>query len=180
MAVRTRVRKPAATAASPAAKTATKAKAKGVTAETSASEERAAKFEAQTKQVVKLRDSGSKWDEIGEAVGITPGRAIHLYDVATLDDSERIKFKSDEDLGGKLLKLRGTTSWGRLSARTGVSEPKLKRLYVEAGGEENSRLGKGGRHPGGGTAKKSAVRTRGKASSKPAAKPTAVRTRAKK
>lgn len=178
MAVKTRVRKPAATAAP--AKAATKAKAKGVQAETSSSEERTARIEAQTKQVVKLRDSGSKFDEIGEAVGITPGRAIFLYDQATLPDAERIKFKSDEDLGGKLLKLRGTMSWGKLSARTGVSEPKLKRLFEEAGGEANSRLGKGGRHPGGVTAKKSAVRTRGKASTKPAAKPTAVRTRAKK
>lgn len=179
MTVKTRVRKAAAQPAK--ATPAAKAKSKGVSTETSASEERAANTEAQTKQVVKLRDSGGKWEEIGETVGITPGRAIFLYDQATLDDSERISFKNDEDLGKKLIKLRGTLSWGKISARSGVSEPKLKRLFVEAGGEENSRLGKGGRHPGGaGTAKKTAVRTRGKASTKPAAKPTAVRTRAKK
>lgn len=178
MAVKTRVRKPAAAAAP--AKAATKAKSKGVQAESSSAEERAAKIEAQTKQVVKLRDSGSKFEEIAETVGITPGRAIFLYDAATLEDSERITFKNDEDLGKKLIKLRGTLSWGKISARSGVSEPKLKRLFEEAGGEANSRLGKGGRHAGDAGPKKTAVRTRGKSAKPTAAKPSAVRTRTKK
>jgi hypothetical protein len=162
-------------AAEKPAKAAPKAKAKGgVSSELSATEERAARNEALTKQIVKLRDSGSKWQEISDEVGVAVGRAIFLYEAANVDDKDRIRFKNDEDLAGKLLKLRGTTSWGRLSQRTGVGEAKLKRLYAEAGGDVQ-RIGKGGRHAGaeGASAAKSAPRTRTKAA-KPAAEKAAL------
>lgn len=182
MAVTRRVRTPAKTAAPAKADKPAKAKG-GVSAELSAADERRARDEALTKQVVKLRDSGSKWSEIGDEVGIATGKAIFLYEVHSVDESERIKYKNETDLGLKLLKLRGTTSWGRLAARAGLPESRLKKLFVEAGGEENSRIGKGGRHAGavGATAAKPAPRTRTKAKAS-AEKPAlpAPRTRAKK
>lgn len=192
VATRGRTRK----AAEPDEAPAPKAKAKkggGVQTEISATEEREARDAVRTKEIIKLRDKEEKsWDEIGEEVGISAGRAIFLYDKATVEEDELIPWKTEAELGKKLLKLRvegpNGMSWGKISARTDpfVGEGKLKSLHAAAGGEEGSRIGMGGRHPGNGTAaKKPAVRTRTKA--KAAAEETAapktgrrVRTRSKK
>lgn len=158
------------------AKAAPAAKSKGVQAELSAGEERAARIEAQTKEVVKLRNADGKWSDIAEAVGITSGRAIFLYECATVPDDERISFRNDAELGKKLLKIRGTMSWGKIAARTGLSEAKCKRLFVEAGGDLDDHIGKGGRVAGGGS-DKPVVKTRKAAAPKATGKTTVVKRR---
>lgn len=171
------VRKPAAkTEAAPAK--AAPAKARGVKSELTASEEKATQIAAQTKEIVKLRNAGDKWSDIAEAVGTTPGRAIFLYGAATVDDDDRITARNDGELGKKLLKMRKEgIAWGPLAYRTGMSEAKLKRLFVEAGGDLSEHVGRGGRTAG--PVDKAAAKTRKPATAKAKSKPV-VRTRAKK
>lgn len=169
--------RPAATKDAAPAKAPAKAKAKssGVTAELTATADRAVRIKEQTATVLKMRAAGNKWEEIGEAVGITPGRAIFLHDVATVADEDKIKFRNDDELSKKLLKLRPATSWGKIAARTGVGEGKLKALYVAAGGDLSAHV-----HAGNASGAERAPRkTAGKPAAPKAAR-TAVKTRAKK
>lgn len=92
--------------------------------------------EALTKKVLAARDKGKKWSEIGEALGITPGKAQFLAMCSEVKPKDKIKFTSDEDLAAKVVKARDKDllSWGLIAARSGVSEGKIKRLYAEHGG----------------------------------------------
>lgn len=115
--------------------------------------ERAAKNGAIQADVVKMREDGKKWGEIAEALDITPGKAMFLEMKAQVADNPKlaIKFSGDEDLTEKVLAARNDDmlSWGQISARTGVSEGKLKKLWEAGGGSKGHRIGKGGRFPAG-------------------------------
>lgn len=93
--------------------------------------------EALTKKVIALRDKDKKWSEIGEQLGITPGKAQFLVMVSEVKPKDRIKFADDEELGEKIVEQRDEhlVSWGLIAARSGVSEGKIKRLYDECGGK---------------------------------------------
>lgn len=104
-----------------------------------------------TAKIVKMRNSGSKWAEISEALGVRTGKAMSLFAGATGDP---ITFKNEDDLAKKVVALRTgkePLSWGVLSARTGVGEGKLRKLFEQGGGGDASghRIGKGGRFPSG-------------------------------
>lgn len=115
--------------------------------------ERAAKNGELTAKVVEMREGGSKWGEIAEALDITPGKAMFLEMKAQVADNPKlaIKFSGDEDLTTKVIAARNDDmlSWGQISARTGVSEGKLKKLWEAGGGAKGHRIGKGGRFPAG-------------------------------
>lgn len=93
--------------------------------------------EALTKKVLALRAKDKKWADIGEQLGITPGKAQFLVMVSEVKPKDRIKFTDDEDLGAKVVVARDDDllSWGLIAARSGVSEGKIKRLYEESGGK---------------------------------------------
>lgn len=122
-------------------------------AEPSGREQRAAKNGQLQVEVVKMREDGAKWGEIAEALDITPGKAMFLEMKAQVADNPKlaIKWSSDEDLAAKVTAARNEDmlSWGQISARTGVSEGKLKKLWETGGGEKGHRIGKGGRFPAG-------------------------------
>lgn len=178
--VRKRGTKPAAKAA-PAEKAPAKAK-RGVATELTAAEERASRDAALTKDIIRLKKAGSNWKDISDEVGVTQGRAIFLYDAATVSDDEMIAFRSDAELGKKLLKLRaeGGMSWGKIAARTGYAEGKLKKLHADAGGGAGTRIGRGGRVAGSEATKKPVVRQRAKAAAPAEKAKPVVRTRLKK
>lgn len=92
--------------------------------------------EALTKKVLALRAKDKKWSEIGEQLGITPGKAQFLVMCSEVKPKDRIKFTSDEELAEKVVAARDEQllSWGQIAARSGVSEGKIKRLYEEGGG----------------------------------------------
>jgi len=134
-------------------KTRTKKAAPAPEEEASPKEQRAAKNGALMEQVVGMRADGKKWSEITEALGIPAGKAMFLEMKAQVAAGEvkPISFKDDADLTNKIVKARNEDllSWGQISARTGVSEGKLKKLYETGGGEKGHRIGKGGRFPAG-------------------------------
>lgn len=115
--------------------------------------ERAAKNGALQAEVVRMREEGSKWGDIAEALDITPGKAMFLEMKAQVADNPKlaIKWSDDEDLTEKVVAARNEDmlSWGQISARTGVSEGKLKKLWEAGGGAKGHRIGKGGRFPAG-------------------------------
>lgn len=93
--------------------------------------------EALTKKVLAGRAKDKKWSDIGEELGITPGKAQFLVMVSEVKPKDKIKFTSDEELAEKVIAARDTDllSWGLIAARSGVSEGKIKRLYEEGGGK---------------------------------------------
>jgi hypothetical protein len=92
---------------------------------------------ALTKKILALRSKDKKWADIGDQLGITPGKAQFLAMVSEVKPKDRIKFTDDEDLADKVVCARDDDllSWGLIAARSGVSEGKIKRLYEEAGGK---------------------------------------------
>lgn len=105
-------------------------------------------------KIVRLRDEEEQsWADISEEMGIGQGRCMFLYMQANVKPSDRIKFDDDDDLAKQVVKLREKEllSWGMISARSGVGEAKLKRLFEEASGTPalGNRIGKGGRFPAG-------------------------------
>jgi len=120
------------------------------------------------KRVKKARDQGKNWAEIASDEGTASGKVqlAYLFQVVDTELGGPIKFKDEADLGKKLIPLRkddgSGLSWGVLSARTNVSESRLRTLFTQAGGgsHKGNRIGKGGRHPG--SSNGAAVKVRGK------------------
>lgn len=105
-------------------------------------------------QVVELRDEQElKWPEVAEQLECQQGKAMLAYLIATIPAKERIKAKTDEEFGEKIVAARDEdqNSWGRISARTGLPESKVRKLYEETSGvsPRGLRIGKGGRWPEG-------------------------------
>lgn len=125
--------------------------------------------------IVKRRDNGDKYAVIASDLGITVGKAIFLYECATVAPKDKIKFTS-ETLGAKIDEARDEgLSWGRISARTGVPEGRVRSTWEKHTGKSarGESIGKGGRKANGVVAKP-------KASAKPKATPktTAVKPKA--
>lgn len=105
--------------------------------EVSKREAQAARDAELTERMLELREDGQSWSEIGAELAITPGKAqflMMLHKVAT-GEVKRLRFRNDDELAAVIAKARGAadefSSWGWIAARTGVSEPKLKRLHEE-------------------------------------------------
>lgn len=108
--------------------------------------------ETEFEAVLRLRDEeGKPWAEIAEELGLNQGRCMSLYMTASVKPKDRIKFDDDDDLAKQVVRLRekDLLSWGLISARSGVGEGKLKRLFEEASGTPalGHRIGRGGRFP---------------------------------
>ena len=92
---------------------------------------------------------GESLQDIADDLGITDtGKAWLANEVAkvALDASLRISTKgSDDAFAARVVKARDTDllSWGSISARTGVSEPKLRSIYAEATGESHLSISTG-------------------------------------
>jgi hypothetical protein len=110
---------------------------------------RAATDDTLSEKIVQLRNEGVKWAEITDATGIPPGKAMLMYDKATITPKERIKNPTP----ALIQKARdGGMSWGKIMAATDLPETKVRSMYTEATGTETlgHRIGKGGRFPGNG------------------------------
>lgn len=146
-----------------------------------------------SKRAVKLRDKDElAWHEVAGELGTSVGKAMLAYEFGKVKPADRVTAASDEALGVKIVKLRDKDglSWGRISARTGRGEQQCRSLYTEATGQSTlgNRIGKGGRHPGGGgksprkagAAKKAPAKKVGAAKKAPAKKATGAKKVAKK
>lgn len=108
-----------------------------------------------TEQVLEMREDGKKWQEIADELGITPGKAMFLDMKAAVASSPKLKitWKDDAELAEAITNARteDMLSWGQISARTGLSEGKLKKVFASAAGDmaKGHRIGKGGRFPKG-------------------------------
>lgn len=103
--------------------------------------------------IKKDRDSDMGWAEIAEKHEVAQGKAMLLFMVASVPAKERIT-GTEEEVGKAIVKARNEgESWGRLSARAGIGEGKVRTLFEAHGGGSaaDSRTGKGGRYPGGGS-----------------------------
>lgn len=109
-------------------------------------------FDAEiTEQIVKLRSEGKKWDEIGEAMDMAPGKAMLIFSASQISKKDLIKNATAADV--KRLRDEENLSWGDIMVRTLMTESGVRSLYREAGGDDKGhRIGKGGRHPGSGAA----------------------------
>ena len=122
-----------------------------------------------SQQIVGLRNDGSKWDEISQAVGMPPGKCMLIFDFATVAKKDKIKDATPADV--KRLRDGENLSWGMISARTSYPESACRSMYEEATGNstKGNRIGKGGRYPNGTSApKKVAVAKKGAAPAKKA------------
>lgn len=161
----------------------TTAKAKDDTVDRSAL--RAERDAQNTERMLEMREEEMSWSEIGTELGITPGKAqflLMLHKVAT-GEVKRLTFKAGDDAAlAKVVKTARDkadefSSWGWISARTGVSEPKLKSVHEEHNGwsprTENISIVRAAKN-GGGTAKATGRKTtagaKGKATASKAAK----------
>jgi hypothetical protein len=106
-------------------------------------------------QVVKLKKAGSDFAEIAEQLDISVGKAKLFYLVGQTDPADRFEAKNDADLAKRVVALRDKDklSWGIISARSGVPESRLRKIYEDTTGTPTlgNRIGKGGRFPSGET-----------------------------
>jgi hypothetical protein len=164
------VKKAAKKATKPTKKAAKKAPAnKPDTSEARA--EREARDAELTAQIVELKEAGEKWSAITEAVGISPGKAMFLYEVSQVAPKDRIKYNDDDDLAKKIVAARKDgLSWGTIMARANISEGKARGLWEAATGKstKGERIGKGGRFPAGTAPAKKAAAPAKKAAKKAA------------
>ena len=118
------------------------------------------KMEEMAKKAVKLRDKdGLAWHDVAGSLDTSVGKAMLAYNFGKVTPSERVTAKNDQELAKKIVSLRDReqVSWGIISARTGRGEAQCRALYESVkgvGSTRGNRIGKGGRFPGGTTAKK--------------------------
>jgi hypothetical protein len=108
-------------------------------------------------QIVALRNDGSKWDEISSATGVPTGKAMLIFDHATVKPKDRIKDATGKDIAR--LRDQENLSWGMISAITRYPESSCRSLYEEQTKRSTRglRIGKGGRYPNGESAPKSST-----------------------
>jgi len=130
-------------------------------------------------QVVEMREKDPQptWEDIAEETGIAANRVMFLYMQAKVRPKDRIKGKTDEELGAAIVVARDEDllSWGQIMARSSLGEAKCRSLYVKATGKttKGNRIGKGGRWPAGQDSpkdEKPAPKAKAKATPKKAAK----------
>lgn len=118
---------------------ATKAKATKATAKPQKREAQRADTTKQQAEVAKLLAKGQSIGDIAEALSITAGKAAFLNMLNVVEDTPRLQIKgrTDEEKIPKVVAARAKqdehSSWGWLSARSGISEARLKALVEESG-----------------------------------------------
>lgn len=120
-------------------------------------EDNSAEYEEFKAQVVALKDDEElTWAAIAEQLECGQGKAILAYMRATVQPGERVKWSSEADLATKVVSMRDedSLSWGVIGVRLGVSESRVRKIYSDTTGINSvgTSIGKGGRHPGGGSA----------------------------
>lgn len=93
--------------------------------------------------IVDARESqGLSWSEIKEmSGGMAMGKLMFLRDVGTVDEKDRIKFRTEADLPAKIQAARDeNVSWGLIAARTGLPPSRIRKIYEDEYGEGSSRL----------------------------------------
>lgn len=125
-------------------------------------------------------DDGKKFSEISEELGIASGKVLFLYACASVKPKDKIKWKTDDELASGIVSARDDDglSWGLISARAGVPESRVRKVYTDTTGKSTlgMSIGKGGRKPANGKPVarpgKAAASAKAKATAaKPAAKP---------
>lgn len=127
--------------------------------------------------IVKARDEDElSWAEVKElSGGMALGKLMFRYDCATVDEKDRIKFRSESELPAKIKAAReANLSWGLIAARTGLAPSKIRKLYEDEYGEGSSRLDGGMERVAG---RRGVVREKAAPAEKPAAKPKAKTTK---
>lgn len=128
----------------------------------------AAQQEKMIEKVVKLRDKEKSWKEIGDEIGTTPGKAQYLMMLHRVAEGDvpKVPNAANPDspkFAKSLEKARKAadeySSWGWLSARSGLPEGKIKAIAEEAGfyskGKENvAAIRAGGKDSGSKSGKK--------------------------
>lgn len=135
----------------------------------SAREVREARYAELTPQIVEARESGEKWNEIAERLGIAEGLAMQLFNNDQVKPKDRIKGDEDEVAAG-IVSARNDDqqSWGLIAARAGMPESRVRKIYRDTTGDSDkgNRIGKGGRYPAGVTPPEKPAKAAKKASSK--------------
>lgn len=114
-----------------------------------------AKKSSLSDQVVKARrvktDEGrlTPWREVADEFGLSQGKAIFIFECATVKPADRIK-GTDAQIIKAIVRQRNKDelSWAQLAARTGWTWTKVQKAYYEAGGEKEN-VHRGGRYPQG-------------------------------
>lgn len=136
------IRKPSnAAKASPAAKGKGKpAKAKAASKAKADSRPRA-DVDAQRKKVAAAVKKGTKMGDIAQELGVTAGRAAYLNMLNEVESGEVASISTngnEESVAKRIIAARDKqdahSSWGWISARTGLPEVKVKKLAEEHGG----------------------------------------------
>lgn len=99
-------------------------------------------------RIEKHREEGRKWNEIADALDISIGKAMTLYDEIKVAPKDRVANATAADV----VRLRSEgLSWGVIRARCGVTEGVARKMFEEGGGGSSlgNRIGKGGRYPNG-------------------------------
>lgn len=109
-------------------------------------------YEAFKAQVAELRDEQDMdYKAIADQLGVGQGKVILAYMRATVDPADKVKWKDEDDLGAKIVKMRTDQklSWGVIGVRLDVPESKVRTLFTATSGEEHrgNSIGRGGRHP---------------------------------
>lgn len=104
-------------------------------------------------KVVELRDGQEmKWSEIADELNCTAGKAILAYEIVNMPAKDKIKTKDEDELAAAIVAARDDDqdSWGRISARAGIPESKVRKIYEDTTGNSSRglRIGKGGRYVG--------------------------------
>lgn len=126
--------------AKPAAK-ATKAKATKAAAKATTKRDTAkASVDAQRKEVAKLVKQGVKMGDIAEKLHVTAGRAKYLQMLNEVESGAVPSISTsgnEEAIAKRIIAARNKqdaySSWGYISARTGLPEVKVKKLAEEHG-----------------------------------------------
>lgn len=94
-------------------------------------------------KIVEAREEqGLPWAEIREmSGGMSLGKLMFLRDVGTVEEKDRIKYRSEEDLPEKFEEARkNNLSWGIIAARVGLPPGRVRKIYEDHFGEGSSKL----------------------------------------
>ena len=106
----------------------------------SRAELRATRDAENTERMLEMREEGTSWSEIGAELGITPGKAqflnmLHQVAEGNVSAWPKAAHKEEATIAAQIKKDRDAanefSSWGWIAARSGISEPTLKRIHEE-------------------------------------------------
>lgn len=95
--------------------------------------------------ILEAREDGKSWAEIKEmSGGMSLGKLMFLREVGVVEDKDRIKYRSEDDLPDKIAAAReDNLSWGVIAARAGLPESRIRSLYESKFGEGSSKMAGG-------------------------------------